>query len=327
MTSPAPETPTLSVVVVTYQTRDEVLACLASLRDCAPAVTHETFVVDNASTDGAVEAVAAHFPDVELIARSTNGGFAVANNEALTRARGRYTLLLNSDTLVLPGALEAMVEFLDAHPRTGLVGCRLVGADGGTDPSAGGLPGLRVQVASWFGLKRLVPAGALRRALRVGPLRRALDAAAGGYFVPATSDSEPREVDFLSGACVLVRREVWEQVGLLDERIFLYLEDADICRRAAQAGWRLHYLPYAAIVHVGGRSFAARSGGQTYHLSRERATSLVYYFRKHHGRRGALAIRALIVVSVLPRLVFARSPQRRALLRAVLRIAVSPSSR
>ncbi len=310
-------------MIVTHETRDLTLACLDSLTASTRGLRSEIFVVDNASTDGTPVAVADRFPEVEVIARADNGGFSVANNEAIRRARGRYTLLLNSDTVVLPGALDAMVEFLDANPDTGMVGCRLVDARGRAEASAGGLPGFRMQVASWLGVKRLVPAAALRRMLRIAVLRRLADAAVGGYFVPATSGSEPREVAFLSGACLAVRREVWEDVGLLDEAIFLYLEDADICRRAGEAGWRLHYLPYASIVHLGGRSFAARTGGQTHHLSRERARSLVYYFRKHHGRRGSLAIRALIVVSVLPRVAAAaRRPQRRAQLGSVLRIAL-----
>lgn len=318
--------PDLSVVVLTHQTRDLVLDCLESLEACMPSFPTEIFVVDDASTDGTVEAVAARFPEVELIARSENGGFAVANNDAIRRARGRYTLLLNGDTIVLPGALEAMVEFLDANPDTGMVGCRLLDAEGRTDASAGGLPEYRMQVMSWLGVKRLVPTWAVARMLRMPRLRRLVDRIAGGYFVPATSVSEPREVGFLSAACVAVRREVWDSVGLLDERIFIYLEDADLCRRVGEAGWRLHYLPGASIIHLGGRSHAARTGGETHHLSRERARSLIYYFRKHHGRWGALAIRALMVVTVLPRLAVAgRRPRRRALLWTVLRIAVSPA--
>ena len=322
-------TPTLSVVIVTHETREVTIACLESLGGSAPAVSHETFVVDNASTDGTAEAVAARFPDVTVIARSVNGGFSAANNDALRRAHGRYTLLLNSDTVVRPGALEAMVAFLDAHPRTGLVGCRLVDADGNTDASAGGLPGLRMQVASWFGLRRIAPAAAVRRALRARPLARLIDAVAGGYFVPATSGSEPREVAFLSGACVLVRREVWDGIGLLDEGFFLYLEDADLCRRAADAGWHLHYLPEPAIVHLGGRSFAARTGGRTHHVSRERAHSLVRYFAKHGGLAQALAVRALLVASVAPRLGAAlarRDRARAALLASILGIAVKPQA-
>lgn len=319
-------TPALSVVVVSTQTRDLTLDCLASLRDCAPAVDHEIFVVVNGSTDGTVEAVAERFPEVELIVRPDNGGFSVANNEGIRRARGRYTLLLNDDTIVLPGALEAMVEFLDANPRTGMVGCRLLDGEGRTDASAGGLPEFRMQIASWFGLRRLVPVAAIRRLIRMPLLTRLVDAVVGGYFVPATSGSEPREVAFLSGACVAVRREVWEQVGLLDERIFLYMEDADICRRAAEAGWQLYYLPGASIVHLGGRASARRTGWPTHHFSRERATSLIYYFRKHYGGAGALAIRALMVVTVVPRLAAAaRHPDRRTLLRNVLRIALSPA--
>jgi N-acetylglucosaminyl-diphospho-decaprenol L-rhamnosyltransferase len=318
--------PTLTVVVVTYNTRALALDCLASLEECAAGIAHETFVVDNASTDGTPGAVAAAFPGVDLIARSHNGGFSVANNEALRRARGRYTLLLNSDTRLRPGALEAMIDFLDAHPGTGMVGCRLVDGDGNVDASAGGLPGFRMQIASWLGIKRLVPRSAVRRALRSRLLRRLADSVVGGYFVPATSGSEPVEVDFLSGACVLVRGKVWAAVGLFDERFFLYLEDVDLCRRVASAGWRLDYLPAATVVHLGGRSFAARSGGGTHHLSRERAVSLVHYFCKHGGRGQALAMRALIVGAVAPRLALALvrgDRDRSALLSSIVRIAVA----
>jgi GT2 family glycosyltransferase len=318
-------TPTLSIVILATNQRDLALACLESIERSAPAVDTEIFLVDNASTDGTAEAVAERFPDAEVIVRAENAGFSAGNNDALRRARGRYTLLLNEDTVVLPGALEAMVEFLDANPRTGMVGCRLLDAEGRTDASAGGLPGFRMQIASWLGVKRLVPVAAVKRLVRMPLLTRLVDSVVGGYFVPATSGSEPREVAFLSGACVAVRREVWDQVGLLDERIFLYLEDADICLRAAQAGWKLHYLPGASIVHLGGRASSARTGWPSHHFSRERARSLIYYFRKHHGRGGALAIRALMVATVLPRLVAAaRRPDRRALLRPVLRIAISP---
>lgn len=313
-------------MVVTHDTRELTLDCLASLEECASGIAHETIVADNASSDGTAGAVAAAFPEIEVIARTSNDGFAAANNDALRRARGRHTLLLNSDTLVRPGALEAMVEFLDTNPGSGMVGCRLVGAEGRTDPSAGGLPGFRVQLASWLGLKRLVPETAVRRALRAPRLRGLLDAVAGGYFTPAAAGSEPREVDFLSGACVLVRGKLWEEVGLLDERFFLYLEDADICRRAARAGWRLHYLPGPAIVHLGGRSFEVRSGGATYHVSRERAQSLVLYSRKHGGRGGELAARALLVAAAALRFppALARGDRARtALLISILRIAVT----
>ena len=318
-------TPDLSIIILTHETRDLALACLESVKANTGRLSTEIIVVDNGSKDGTPEAVAEHFPDVELIARRDNGGFAVANNEGIRRAHGRHTLILNDDTVILPGALEAMVEFLDANPRTGMVGCRLLDADGHTDASAGGLPEYRMQVASWLGIKRLVPDAAVQRMLRMPTLRRLVDAVVGGYFVPASSGSEPREVEFLSGACVVVRREVWEQVGLLDERIFLFLEDADICRRAGEAGWRLHYLPGVSIVHLGGRAFSQRTGHR-HHLSRERASALVYYFRKHHGRLGALSMRVLIIVAVLPRLVAAaRHPERRTVLGSLLRIAASPT--
>jgi GT2 family glycosyltransferase len=325
-----PEPLVLSVVVVSYQSRPDILACLRSLREHPPGVETEVFVVDNASTDGTAEAIAAEFPGVHVIARSQNEGFSVANNAALERAQGRYTLLLNPDTLVRPGAIDALVGFMDEHPEAGLAGCRLVNARGEVDASAGGLPELRMQISSWLGLRKLVPRRLARWLVSVKPLRRAMNLVAGGYFVPFDADAAPREVEFLSGACMLVRQEVWQTTGRLDERFFLYLEDADICARARRDGWRLYYLPGATIVHVGGRSFAALSGGRTHHLSRERAESLVHYFRKHRGRRGELAIRVVMAVTVAARLIAARVRGDRseaAVLAGVLRVATSRERR
>jgi GT2 family glycosyltransferase len=317
----------LSIVVVSHESRPDVLGCLRSLRENPPHGDAEVFLVDNASTDGTAEAVRTEFPAVHVIARPVNDGFSAANNAALRQARGDCTLLLNPDTLVKGGAIDAMAAFMGERPDVGIVGCRLVNEHGETDASAGGLPGLRMQVASWLGLRRLVPRRLVERLVSLGPVRRALGLVVGGYFVPFEADPEPREVEFLSGACLMVRGEVWEQVGLLDERFFLYLEDADICRRAAVAGWRLVYLPGAAIVHLGGRSFAARSGGGTHHLSRERAVSLVYYFRKHGGIAQELAIRGVITAAVAPRLalrLLRGDRDQSALLASILRVAVSP---
>jgi GT2 family glycosyltransferase len=314
----------LSIVVVSYQSRADVLACLQSLHEQRAQVPTEVFVVDNASSDGTAAAVAAEFPHVHLIARAENDGFSAANNAAIDRVRGQYTLLLNPDTLVRPGAIDAMVDFMEQRPEAGIVGCRLVNARGEVDASAGGLPELRMQVVSWLGLRKLVPRRLARRLVSVEPLRRAMNLVAGGYFVPFGDDAAPREVEFLSGACMLVRDELWRTTGRLDESFFLYLEDADICVRARADGWRLYYLPAATIVHVGGRSFAALSGGRTHHLSRERADSLVHYFRKHRGRGGALAIRAVMAVTVVPRLIAARvrgDARAAAVLADVLRVA------
>lgn len=295
----------LSVIVVTYESRDHVLACLRSLYVNPPRGEMEVIVVDNGSSDGTPDAVAHQFPAVEVIPRDSNDGFSAANNAGLERARGGYTLLLNPDTLVTPGALDAIVGFMDEHPEAGIVGPRLVNARGEVDASAGGLPELRMQVLSWLGLRRLVPRALVHRLLAFEPTKRVLALVTGAHFVPYEPDERPREVDFLSGACMMVRQEVWHSIGRLDERFFLYLEDADICARA-RGEWALYYLPAATVVHVGGQSFAARSGGRTHHYSRERSESLLHYFRKHRGRAAGLVIRVLMAVAVAPRLLVAR---------------------
>jgi GT2 family glycosyltransferase len=178
-----------------------------------------------------------------------------------------------------------MVEFMREYPRAGLVGPRLVAADGTTQASASELPGLRMQLASFLGLRRLVPRRTALALAKTPGLRRVVYLLTAGYLTPALSgeaaERAPRRVGFLSGACVMARREMWQEIGLLDDRIFLFLEDADWCRRAGEAGWELWYLPELEVVHLGGESFRVRSGGRSHHISRERCSSLIYYFEKH----------------------------------------------
>ena len=292
----------LSVVIVSANTRKLLEACVASVQRSTEHCAAEVIVVDNASTDGSVQALRHRFPDVRLIENVENRGFAAANNQALMSCQGHFALLLNSDTIVSSEAIDEMLKFLEARPAAGVVGCRLVGEDGRTQPSASGLPGLRMQVASFLGLRRLIPARASVAVARAPLIRGLLDALSGGYFTPAATTSTPQRVEFLSGACMMMRRETWESIGLLDESIFLYLEDADWCRRARDAGWELFYIPSVRIVHFGGRSFAARSAGRTHHISRERVRSLFYYFRKYEPPWKIAVLKLVVVVSILVRL-------------------------
>jgi GT2 family glycosyltransferase len=292
---------TLSVIVLTHNTRELLRECLNSLRSTEIEIDLEIWVVDNASVDGTIELIRQDYPHVNLIANDRNLGFPAGNNLALARCRGRYALLLNSDTVVRPGALERMVSFMNENPEAGMVGCRLVNASGAIEASASGLPRLQMQVMSFFELKALVPAR-LIRALVSSPLARATEALTSGYFTAEEPGTEPREVAFLSGACIMVRRETWEEIGLLDERIFLYLEDADWCRRAGAAGWKLYYLPGCTIVHLGGRTFMRRSGGRSYRISTERVASLIYYFQKYESRTKVILLRSVIATSMAVRL-------------------------
>lgn len=196
-----------------------------------------------------------------------------------------------------------MVEFMRSNPQVGIVGCRHEGIDGETQAAAGALPGLWTQVASFYGLKRLVPRAAAVRILGGGIGGSLFRRVTHGYFIPFEAGRQPRRVGFISGACLLARRTMWEEIGLLDERIFLYLEDVDWCRRAGSAGWHIYYLPSASIIHHRGQSTMKHSGGRTYQLSANRVRSLMYYFRKHGGLPAVTAAKAIVVPAIAGHLV------------------------
>jgi GT2 family glycosyltransferase len=287
-------------VVVSWNTRKLLEECLRSLSSASEPL--EVIVVENGSSDGSADMVRQCFPEARLIENSDNRGFSAANNQGLAICSGFAALLLNSDTRVQSGASERMLQFLTSHPRAGMVGCRLVDAWGEVQPSASGLPGLWMQLASFLGLKRLLPLGAVGHLLKHRLSARLLDVLTNGYFTPTLSSTAPLQVDFLSGACLMVRREVWEEIGLLDESIFLFLEDADWCRRARDAGWELWFLPDLEVVHHGGASFRVRSGGRSHHISRERCASLIYYFEKHEPRWKLVTLRGVVLFALTARL-------------------------
>jgi hypothetical protein len=208
--------------------------------------------------------VRAEFPVVTLIANTENLGFARANNQGIRASSGRYVVLLNSDTVVPSGALEALVGFMDAHGDAGAVGPRLLRPDGTPQPYAfGGDPTLRYLLRR--GVNRLI----FRRPLHDW----------------ATDAIQP--VDWVSGACLMARRAAIDQAGLLDENIFMYFEDNDWCLRIRQAGWRVYYHPQVAITHIGGQSLAHNPAARRAYYD-----SLCIFYRKHYGPR-ALALLTL----------------------------------
>ncbi len=220
------------------------------------------FVVDNASSDGSPAAIAAEFPQVHLIVNSENRGFAAANNQALRLARGRYALLLNSDSVVLDQAVQRCVAFADANPDIGVVGCRAEWADG------------RFQF-TYLRFADLL--GVLTDALGVDSLRsrnRSRRARYWGHIF-----TEPHDLDVVAGCFFLVRAAVVRQVGLLDEEFFMYGEEAEWCWRIRQAGWRICYYPHARIIHHGGGSANPLPAAST--LSKRKAVLL--FLRKTRG--------------------------------------------
>ncbi|NOZ20284.1 MAG: glycosyltransferase [Planctomycetes bacterium] len=253
----------LSILIVNWNTKDLLDECLASIKADASGLDVETIVVDNASSDGSPERVREKHPDAILIENDENKGFAAANNQAFGRATGKYVLMLNSDTVVRPGALKRMVEFMDEHAEAGAAGCRLVNPDGTNQHSVRGFPSF---AAAFYQFTAL-------RFLRVG--KRAYR----GYRNKGFDFDKEQEVESPMGAAILFRREVLEALGFLDADYFMYYEEVDICRRLIDAGHKIYYVPDAVVMHYGGRS--ARQDRAR--LSPVKLQSMMTYFTKHEG--------------------------------------------
>ena len=265
------ERPDVSVVIVSFNTRDLLRECLNTLAAEAGGVHYETIVVDNASRDGSADMVAAEFPAVRLIRSAVNLGFAAANNRGFAIATGRYVVLLNSDAFPRPGALPNAVAYMDADPRIGLGGARLVGRDDTWQPSARLFPSPLNDLLSLSGLSVRFP-----RSRFFGRVDRTW-----------ADPGEPAAVDWVPGAFSIIRRELLEQLGYFDEAFFLYYEEVDLCRRIKAAGYTVHYWPDVVVVHLGGESSKtlehltlSSSGAQ---LTLWRLRSEYLYYRKQHG--------------------------------------------
>ncbi len=276
----------LSIIIVNWNARERLVECLTSIERQAGGLSLETWVVDNGSADGSAELVKRQFPWVKLVVNEENRGYARANNQALRRAQGRYLLLLNPDTVILDDALAVMLTFMDHHPEAGAVGCRLLNSDGSLQPSSYSFPTLLTILASTYRLKRLLPLDLLRESF----LGRMLE----GRFGHLSRHDQVRSVDFVTGACMMVRREAMEQVGLLDENFFLYAEEIDWCRRMKGAGWKIYFTPQAQVIHHLGQS-SKQLGEALALLYRSRC----YYFRKHHGRLALFLLRLIVLPPLL----------------------------
>jgi len=236
--------PDVSIVVVSYNTKELTLSCIDSIQRTAGDVSYELLVVDNASQDGSAAAIAQRFPGLSLLELPENAGFARANNLAARRARGRWLLLLNPDTRMLAGSLRALLDFAAARPRDGIFGGRTLFDDGSLNPtSCWRRPTAWSQFCMGSGLSSL---------FRRHP-----------WFDPESMGSwardTEREVDIVSGCLFLIRRELWDSLGGFDAGFFMYGEDFDLCLRARRAGARCRICPQAVVVHFGGASERVRS--------------------------------------------------------------------
>lgn len=237
----------------------------------------EVIVVDNASSDGSQEMIRAEFPHVRLISNDRNRGFTAANNQGLNLSRGRTLLLLNPDAELLDDALLTMTRYMDDHPEVGALGPQLRYPDGSPQSSRRRFPTLATGLVESTILQEWWPDNRL--------IRR--------YTVADRGDDLVQEVDWLVGACLLVRRQAYEEVGGLDEGYFMYSEEMDWCRRLKDAGWRIIYLPTAVVIHHEGKSSEQVVAARHIHFH----SSKVRYFRKHHGRWQGEFLRCFLLLT------------------------------
>jgi N-acetylglucosaminyl-diphospho-decaprenol L-rhamnosyltransferase len=283
----------LCIVIVSYNVRDRLRDCLRNLSG------QRVFVVDNASGDGSAAMARTEFPAVELIANTDNRGFAAACNQGIAASAEEFILILNPDTLATPSALQTLLDVMQADPRAGACGPRILNPDGSLQPSCRRFPTLPRLLLDEFGLGKLFPHSKLF----------------GGYRMTWWAHDQLREVDQLMGAALLLRRAALEQVGPFDERFFMYFEEVDLCLRLHDAGWKVLFVPDAQVVHLGGQS--ARQVLTEATLYRYR--SLGAFYRKHYPTWHLAALKAAIGAAVTMRLVlYSFQPAKRAAFSAVL---------
>ena len=266
----------VAVIILSWNTRDLLAECLGAVyASQTPPGFFEVWVVDNASNDGSPDMVRQRFPQARLIANTSNRGFAGANNQALAQLSSPYALLLNSDAVLPPDALSGLAACLDQHPQAGAAGPMYVNADASFQGSFADFPRL------WTEL--LVIAGLERRLVR--PQFPS--------YGPAASQSG-RVVDWISGACLLVRMETMRQIGLLDEGYFFYSEEVDWCYRANRAGWQVWYCPSVVVKHYVSQSARQTTEASLRHLYRGK----VRFFAKHYGRGRATVLKLWVVANL-----------------------------
>jgi len=274
--------PEISIIIVNWNTCDILRNCLASILVPRDEIDYEVIVIDNGSTDGSTEMIKNEYPHVNLIQNNKNFGFAVANNQGIGIAKGRYILLLNSDTIILNAALSKTVSFADAHSNAAVVGCRVLNPDGTLQPTCFMYPSLLNMLLSASYLYKLFPKSKFFGRERMTWWDR----------------SNELEVDVVTGCFMLVNRKAIEQVGLMDRCFFMYGEETDWCYRFKRAGWKIIFTPCAEIIHIGGQS--------TRHVRQEmliqQRISILQFIRKHKGSLRYRLACFLITLSLIIRI-------------------------
>jgi len=252
----------LSIVIVNYNAGHYLENCLKSIYAETKQIPFDIWIVDNNSKDASVSMIRRNFPLVNLIEKKENAGFARANNDAIRKCTGDYVLLLNPDTLILENAIDKMVKFMEENPRTGIAGCKVLNEDGTLQLACRrSIPTPGVAFFRLTGLSRLFPNSK-------GMAK---------YNLTYLNPNQANEVDAVSGAFLMIRRQVVDKIGKLDERFFMYGEELDWCLRTKKAGWKVMYYPDAEIIHYKGECSKSNSRKAAFEFYRS-----MYLFHKKH---------------------------------------------
>lgn len=274
----------ISVIIVNWNTRDLLLECIRSLASQKGTFQMEVIVVDNGSTDGSQEAVRAAFPDIHVIENKANLGFGKANNNGITKSRGRYVCLVNSDVRVMGNCIHGLITYMDTNPDIGISGPKILNPNLTIQDSCRTFPSL------W---NNLSPALGLDKIFRNSPFFS-------GEHMFHFKHDVVLPVDYLAGCVLMVRRKALDEVGLLDERFFIYQEEVDWCKRFQQHGWKISFFPEVAVVHYHGVS----SSKDPKRFALERQKALLQYWKKHHGSLSVMAMRLIIFLNHALRIIF-----------------------
>ncbi len=272
------ETPILTVQIVNWNAREHLRQSLRSILDAPPRVPYEIIVLDNASQDGSVQMLEKEFPEVRLLVSEQNLGFSRGHNLIAKGAQGKYLFLLNPDTIVLPGALDLLVDYAENHPEVGIIGPKILNPDGSLQYSCRRFPNPTAALFRNTPLGKMFPNNPYTR----------------DYLMTDWDHNSEREVDWVSGAALFIRRDLYEQLGGLDEQFFMYCEDTDLCYRAWQLGWKVVYYPEPKVIHAIGRStdLIANRMIRTFHISMYR------FYKKHYARKTPIFLRPLVPVGL-----------------------------
>jgi GT2 family glycosyltransferase len=277
----------LSICIVTYNARDWLVGCLDSIQENTQLTSLEIIVVDNGSEDGIEELLERDYPQVVFIGNKSNQGYTRPMNQGLQAAHGEYLMQLNPDTKVLPGGIDKLVSYMEGNPKIGICGPKVLNRDGTFQKQCRrGEPRPVAMISYFLRLSRLFPNSKFF----------------GGYLLEYEDEDATIEVDALSGSCMLIRRQVIEEIGYLDEQFFAYQEDTDFCSRARQAGWKVYYYPGAQIIHYGGQG---GSRVEPYRSIIEWHRSYWLYYKKHLAKDYVFIINWLYYAMMLAKLALA----------------------